>query len=153
MVKPVREAKTDLILSVKELEENGPTALGPAIACAVALAQTRGCLSQVIICTDGMANIGVGSFSNLEHQAGLGLQPDFYDQIGEYSNKHGVTINVVSIIGDECNLDHLSVLSSQTGGQVHRVDPPSLAHNFSEILQEDVLASNVNIKVFLPDMF
>jgi len=35
-------------------------------------------------------------------------------------------VNIISIIGEECNLQALSNLAEQTGGSVERVDPMSL---------------------------
>ena len=47
------------------LEERGGTALGPAFLVAVSMAcQVPG--SKVIICTDGMANVGLGSLEGIE---------------------------------------------------------------------------------------
>ena len=46
------------------LEESGPTALGPAIATSVAMAAQQGQGSQVVVCTDGLANIGLGAFED-----------------------------------------------------------------------------------------
>ncbi len=45
------------------LEETGQTALGPALLAAVTLASQRP-RSHVIVCTDGLANIGLGSFED-----------------------------------------------------------------------------------------
>jgi hypothetical protein len=44
------------------LEETGPTALGPALLSSVALAAEGGIGSTVVLCTDGLANVGLGSF-------------------------------------------------------------------------------------------
>jgi hypothetical protein len=60
-----------------------------------------------------------------------------------------VTVNIVSIIGDECNLDSLSKLAEQTGGNVERVDPVTLTENFAGILSKPIIASNVVTKVKL----
>jgi len=38
------------------------TALGPAVATSIAMAGECGVGSQVVICTDGMANVGLGNF-------------------------------------------------------------------------------------------
>ncbi len=47
------------------LEERGGTALGPALTVAVSMAcQVPG--SKVIICTDGMANVGLGSLEGVD---------------------------------------------------------------------------------------
>jgi hypothetical protein len=48
------------------LEETGPTALGPALVASVSLACEGGVGSKVIICTDGIANIGLGSLEDLD---------------------------------------------------------------------------------------
>ena len=44
------------------LEETGPTALGPGIVTAIALAGEGAPGSTVIVCTDGLANVGLGAF-------------------------------------------------------------------------------------------
>jgi hypothetical protein len=59
---------------------------------------------------------------------------EFYEKIGQYAKEKGLTINIVSIIGDECNLDSLSKLAEMTGGNVERVDPIFLTSNFANIL-------------------
>lgn len=59
----------------------------------------------------------------------------------------GVTISIVSIEGDECNLDSLSKLAELTGGQIERVNPTTLTTNFANILSLPVIASNVVTKV------
>jgi len=44
------------------IEETGPTAMGPAVLTAVALAGAGKPGSTVVICTDGLANVGLGAF-------------------------------------------------------------------------------------------
>lgn len=39
---------------------------------------------------------------------------------------HGVTVDVISIIGSECNIENLSLVTEPTGGSVERVDPAAL---------------------------
>jgi hypothetical protein len=46
------------------LEETGPTALGPGLLSAIAMAAEGGQGSQVVLCTDGLANIGIGSLED-----------------------------------------------------------------------------------------
>lgn len=74
---------------------------------------------------------------------------EFYERVGEYAKGKGLTINIVSIIGDECNLDSLAKLAEITGGNVERVDPVSLTKNFASILSKPIIASNVVAKVKL----
>lgn len=131
------------------LEETGPTALGPAVLSSIALASEGAPGSQVVICTDGLANIGLGAFDEAKTEEEIAKVDEFYERVGEFAKSKGLTINVVSIIGDECNLDSLSRLADLTGGNVERVDPVSLTTNFANILSEPIIASNVVAKVKL----
>lgn len=72
-----------------------------------------------------------------------------YEQVGEYAKNKGITINIVSITGEECNLDALSKLAELTGGEVIRVSPESLTKKFANILSQPIIASNVVLKVKL----
>jgi len=64
MNKPVSETKDALQNRVAAMSTKGRTALGPAVLTSVAMASKGAPGSQVIICTDGMANVGIGAFSN-----------------------------------------------------------------------------------------
>jgi len=55
----VKDTRENLSKKIFELEENGQTALGPALVISILLA-ARSSGSQVIVCTDGLANKGVG---------------------------------------------------------------------------------------------
>ena len=62
---------------VKSLSEGGSTALGPALAIGVGmLAKQPG--SEVVLCTDGMPNQGVGSLERYGHR---GNDPNFYTRV------------------------------------------------------------------------
>jgi len=131
------------------LEETGPTALGPAVATSIAMAAEGAPGSQVVICTDGLANVGLGAFDEANEPEQLAKVEEFYERLGEFAKQKGLTVNVVSIIGDECNLESLSKLAEMTGGNVERVDPVSLTKNFANILAQPIIASNVVAKVKL----
>lgn len=69
--------------------------------------------------------------------------------MGQIASAAGVTINIVSIEGDECNLDSLSSLAELTGGKVERVNPTTLTQDFANMLSVPVIATNVEAKVKL----
>jgi len=71
----------------------------------------------------------------------------FYEVVGQIAQTAGITVNIVSIEGDECNMDSLSKLAELTGGSVERVDPTTLTKNFASMLQMPVIATNVEAKV------
>ena len=79
--------------------------------------------SSVVICTDGLANIGLGAWDECKTEADTAAVKAFYQRIANIAEEAGVTINIISIEGDECNLDSLSKLAEMTGGNVERVNP------------------------------
>lgn len=65
MTKTINNSQKHLTEKLMSLEETGPTALGPALATGVAMAAEGATGSQVVLCTDGLANIGIGSFDEV----------------------------------------------------------------------------------------
>ena len=59
------------------LEETGPTALGPALVSSIALAATGAPGSSVVLCTDGLANVGLGAFDEIKNDAHVNVS--FFD--------------------------------------------------------------------------
>lgn len=147
--KSVKETKKALQDKILGIEETGPTALGPAVLTSVALASEGKPGSTVVICTDGLSNVGLGNFDGASTDAEIKNVEDFYERLGQFAKSKGVTINLVSIEGDECNVETLSKLCELTGGMVERVNPTNLTKNFANILAKPVIASNVITKVKL----
>lgn len=149
MKNPIGQSHKKLTQKLMGLEETGPTALGPAVLSSIALASEGAPGSQVVICTDGLANIGLGAFDEAKTEEQIAKVDEFYERAGELAKSKGLTINVVSIIGDECNLESLSKLAELTGGNVERVDPVSLTKCFANSLSEPIIATNVVAKIKL----
>ena len=138
----IRETSQVLKEKVLGLEETGPTALGPALLVSLLIASEGGAGSKVIICTDGLANIGLGSLDP-------GCTTEFYSAVGSLATEKGVSVSVISIEGDECRLDALMSVTEISGGNVVRVAPENLSEEFANILSEDVIATHVEVKVTL----
>lgn len=64
MKNKIGKTQNELTKKLMSIEETGPTALGPAVATSIAMAGENGAGSQVVICTDGLANIGLGAFDD-----------------------------------------------------------------------------------------
>jgi len=62
MIKTVKETASKLQKKLNDIEETGPTALGPAVLTSIAMAAQGKPGSTVVICTDGLANVGLGAF-------------------------------------------------------------------------------------------
>ena len=73
----------------------------------------------------------------------------FYEQLTEYAKANGVTVSIISIAGEECNIETIGKIAIETGGFVQRVVPEELTKNFANVLAVPVIASNVvaNIKI------
>ena len=131
--KSVSESKEQLIDKLWDLEESGATALGPALQLSIAIAGSKPG-SKVILCTDGLANIGLGSLEGKESQ-----YTPYYIELAEQAKLKGVSVSIISLIGSECSLENLSVVTEETGGIVTRVDPLQLEGELSTIEDKPIL--------------
>ena len=60
------------------LEEGGSTALGPALLSAIEMATAGKRGSKVVVCTDGLANLGIGSLEELKTDEDHNIARQFY---------------------------------------------------------------------------
>ncbi|XP_043915555.1 circularly permutated Ras protein 1-like [Protopterus annectens] len=126
---------------VCQIKEEGSTALGPAALVSVALAsQHLG--SKVIICTDGLANIGLGYLEAKDEESCLNSKY-FYTDVGQNAVKHGVIISVLTFEGTDCRLVELGRLADCTGGRVNILNPVEFPNEIQSILEDNVIATNV----------
>ena len=61
--KTLKETKKTLVDKINSINCCGVTALGPAVLTSVAMAAQGSQGSKVVICTDGLANTGLGAFN------------------------------------------------------------------------------------------
>jgi len=128
------------------LEEGGQTALGPALQAALAVAScAQG--SSVVLCTDGLANKGVGALEDVFDEVNAKL---FYTELGEKARLYGLTVSIVSLIGAECRLEALTTVAEQSRGKVERVAATQLQKELSAIVDKPVVATGVMAMVCLP---
>ncbi|KAJ3432923.1 hypothetical protein M0812_21869 [Anaeramoeba flamelloides] len=143
---PVKESGRSMIKKVYSLNENGQTALGPAVALSIAIASQK-VGSKVILCTDGQSNIGIGS---LEVEGEKLEQTDqFYSRMGEMCTNSGVIFDIITIRDTDCNLEKIGTISTQSGGDTLILKPVELADRFKNIMSNSVIATSVNIQVIL----
>lgn len=81
--KPIKETAKMLTKKLMSIEETGPTALGPAVLTSIAMALDGKPGSTVVICTDGLANVGLGSFDDVKSVEDLAKVEAFYERIGQ----------------------------------------------------------------------
>merc|ERR1712087_596839 len=111
--------------------------------------------SQVILCTDGLANAGVGSLDapstadEDEEEEEDDPVLKWYEALGDYAMSKGVVVNIVSITDDECKLENLGKIVEVTNGNLKRINPLNLAEKFSGIIENESIATNCQAKMLL----
>ena len=140
---PISESYSNLKSSIMNLKSKGGTALGPALLVSIILASESGPGSQVVICTDGLANIGVGDLSS---QNSLN---EFYKEAGSISKELGVSVSVITIQGQDCCLEALNLVTFETQGEIVKVDLESLSSQFSAIISQELVATQVQVEIYL----
>lgn len=79
MQKTIGETKPYLGEKVMSIEETGPTALGPATLTAIGMAAEGLAGSTVVICTDGLANVGLGAYDEAKTPEEIAVIDAFYE--------------------------------------------------------------------------
>mmetsp|Transcript_19780 Transcript_19780/g.16951 ORF Transcript_19780/g.16951 Transcript_19780/m.16951 type:complete len:171 (-) Transcript_19780:520-1032(-) len=100
--------------------------------------------SRLIICTDGMANKGMG---NVESQSQSPETKKFYEKVGDYAVDRGISVSVITIAGTQCKIELLGPLTDRTAGTITKVDSTSMS--FKETADDAIVATGVNLKVIL----
>jgi len=154
--KNIGECRDKLSKALWSLKETGQTALGPALAVSIAMASSKPG-SQVILCTDGLANVGVGSLEMDENQQNddddneVEVDPilQWYQALGDYAVANGVIVNIISITDDGCRLENLGKIVEVTNGTMKRISPLNLAEKFSGIIENESIATNCQAKMIM----
>lgn len=148
---PLSQTKDYLQRQVMGLSEGGTTALGPAALLTIAIA-SRQPGAKVIICTDGKANTELGNLEVEDNDACTLLSSTiFYQELGDYAAKQGVTVSVLAIEGTDCRLDELGRLADRTGGKVVIASPNRLHQEFEQIIENRTIATHCTVTLLLPN--
>ncbi|KAH9488443.1 hypothetical protein Btru_062830, partial [Bulinus truncatus] len=139
-IKPLETMGQNIISVMINASPDGRTALGPAILVALGMASnSRG--SKIIICTDGMANVGVGQIGSIDCHA-------FYQHVIQMAKMETVTISINSF--DDCQLSVLESMARETAGTVRRISPTDLFIHIEEDVNRKVIATNAELKIVVP---
>ena len=140
---PIKETAEKIRREIEYSRLAAGTALGPAVALSVSMATQGQKGSRVVICTDGQPTVGIGYYSKRFTPEQVKYTDQFYEDVGELAQSSGVMIDIITIEGDECNIDSISKLSELTGGNIDRVSPHKLADAFSNQRRNPIIATNV----------
>jgi hypothetical protein len=143
---PVSKSAEKILTKLQKLEEKGTTALGPALLSSIGLASHGKAGSMVIVCTDGLANIGLGRMDTPDQEE---ASDKFYESLGKIAKEKGILVSVITIKGEGCKVDKLAKIADMTGGSVTRVNPDKIHEDFANILKEELVARDVDVKIRL----
>jgi hypothetical protein len=141
---PIKQSSSKILEALKATEENGSTALGPAVLLSLSLLKNAKIGSRIFLCTDGMSNLGVGDISENRDKASL-----YYTKIGEMAKSKGIVINLITFEDSESEIDILMKMVQNSGGEIIRVNPNAILDGFNDLLENEAIASEVNIKMNL----
>ena len=141
---PIKLSSAKILESLKATEECGSTALGPAVLLSLSLLKNAKIGSRIFLCTDGMSNLGVGDISQDREAAKL-----YYTKIGEIANQKGIVINLITFEDSESEIEVLMNMVQNSGGEIIRVNPNAILDGFNDLLENEVIASEVSVRMNL----
>eukprot|EP01133_Synstelium_polycarpum_P002265 gene2265-2567_t len=129
---------------IKKLEPVQSTALGPALLIATAIANQRP-LGEVVICTDGMPNVGLGAIEELP----LAPARAFYERVTMLANSNKTSVSILGISGCEIDLGVIGRVAESTKGTVTTIHPLEMAREIRKLTQNPVVATDVEVSLVL----
>ena len=99
----------------------------------------------MILCTDGCANVGMGSIKTRNAE----IAEKFYEDLADYAKSRGVSVNVISMEGTDCKLALLGKVADKSNGTINIVNPLKLGEKFKSILENRIVATNVKAKLIV----
>jgi len=141
---PIKQSSSKILEALKATEENGSTALGPAVLLSLSLLKNAKIGSRIFLCTDGMSNLGIGDISENRENARA-----YYSKIGEIAKEKGIVINLITFEDSESEIEILMKMVQNSGGEIIRVNPFAILDGFNDLLENEALASEVEIKMNL----
>jgi hypothetical protein len=132
-----------------DINENGQTALGPAILFSISLIKNNSPGSKIFLLTDGLANIGLGSLDKIDSCEDFNETTQFYEKLGKMAKKKGIVINLITFVDAECKITILNHLCELSGGMIIRVKITDIINKFSDIFNKETSATDVKLTIKL----
>ena len=141
----VSSSESTLLNLVDSIRSQGSTALGPGLLTCIQMARDSGFPSEIIVCTDGQPNIGIGSSSTLNAST--------YEKIGSLALQSEAKVSLIGIENCKCAMEYLSECASRTGGNISILHPIEIVREIRKISQDNTVARDVQVSVILhPDL-
>jgi len=139
----INESSNEILKSLREIKEEGNTALGPAVLLSLSLLNEAKKGSRIFVCTDGQSNEGIGNLYNTQEAI------HFYTKIGNIAKAKGVVISLITFEDSESLIDILKPMVENSGGDIFRVNPEYILDEVNDFLENKAIASDVEIQINL----
>jgi len=163
-LKAISQSRDALSKQVISLEEEGATALGPALVIAVGMCAQVSSRSEIVIMTDGLSNVGLGALE-INNPTQREKATNFYKSIGEKALETNTTISIIGLEGKDtghgqavdstsCDvaLEILGNCADLTHGTVNIVNPLELLRQIRLIHQNPIIATDLKLSFALPPL-
>eukprot|EP01132_Coremiostelium_polycephalum_P006174 gene6174-7688_t len=140
----VSSSKELLKERIKKFEPFGWTALGPALLIAASITSQKP-LSEIVICTDGRPNVGLGSIED----APLAPAREFYQKVIDMANQNKTSISIIGISGFDIDLGVIGRIAEDTKGTVTTIHPLEMAREIRKLTQIPTIATDVEFSICL----
>jgi len=136
---------------LKDLVENGATALGPALVCGLRLLKEEK-KGKLLVFTDGLSNVGIGDLT-VKNPTELKTNKDYYPYWGGVAREQGTEVNFYTIMNPDpdCTFD-LSLyypMVRDVDGVIHAVTPDEIK-DIGLPIEQSLLGKNAQVKIILP---
>ncbi|OWF45608.1 circularly permutated Ras protein 1-like [Mizuhopecten yessoensis] len=133
----LEESYDDITAKITDMHTRDCTALGPALATAIGMVTgTKG--SEVILCTDGAPNSGIGRLHSSDTTC-----KDYFTMVGNYAKENGIVVSILAVEGEPVGLENVSPCANISGGDVDVLAPLEIMRQLRLISQNYIVATNV----------
>ena len=141
----INKSSENLIKNIRQINDEGLTAMGPAIFLSLYLLDKAKIGSRIFVCTDGMSNEGIGTISTISQERENAIK--FYTKVGNIAKEKGIVISLIAFEDCESEIDILKHMVEISGGDIFRVNPKYILDDMNDFLENKAIATDVEIKM------
>ena len=150
---PISKTSNFILSKLYSIKSLGCTALGPGIITSLSLLKNVKKGSRIFLCTDGLANEGVGSIKKSKADENTIQEHKlFYEKIGEEAEKKGISINLITFKDEHSDIEILMKMVEKSGGEITRVTPEKIVEQFSGLVESNIIGVDTNLEIILPNI-
>ncbi len=140
----IAEVADKFVEIISKLDDRNSTALGPAVVTAYTILRKHEG-GRILLLTDGMANVGVGSLDAYPSQV------HFYHEMAEKLKERNMIVDIIGVKSyGEIGLDKIGVLSDITEGEILYPDISEIEASIAMTSGSRIIGRDVKIRVIAP---